>query len=352
MLPQDGRSPVEQQRWIDAINVDTVDIPPYGCCEIVTNNVIGDRTRLQVRRPTADGLPQVVLNGLKIMPAGGGGFVTRDYPAFALATGAVGDMQGSQANSFTLKASVPGFILLGPGQAGAGEQRVMYFYQSSLLFTATLSGTLCSSDATANITGAKFLQSCKDIDITTAANTMGLAGPNGAKVYGLWDCTLDGGGGWALFQVKHREQQVIKEVFGDPDDCAIMETYIAKVALMYCTDPADKVAVQFYTTPVVVSSQLTNSIDRVSGVDSGDCVLTNNVLNICTLNDISDADPNLVPVIAFSSVPVLNNITQDGLNINGTWIDVFVPCYTAPYNDVLLTLEDCPKGSGSGGSTG
>lgn len=346
MLPQDGRSPFEQQRWLDAENVDEVDIPPFGCVEVATSIVIGDRTILQVKRPTKDGLPNVMLNGMATMPAGMPGFVTRDYPAFALAAGSEGDMMGSQANAFDLKANLPGFIILGQGQDGQGQRRVMYYYPASLMFRGKLSAKMCSGDSLGNLDHTvKSTAACTTLNIPSALNVFGLAGYVGDPVLIIWSCPDDD---YVIIQVKHFEVELINNIRKD-NGCTI-EKNVYKIAAMWCEDPTYQTAIAFYSTPVVVDLRLTNTIDRVSGVDTGDCKEQVNVQNVCTLNDISGNAPNWVDKITFAAVPALNNIALNGNQIDGTWVDIYAPCYTAPYTSKLLDLENCSSGSGSSGS--
>lgn len=154
--PQDVRSPVQQQRWIECVNVGSQEIPPHGCCEIVGTTTAGiGRTVLQVKRPTADGLANVVLNGVQPIQAAKHGYCTKDFPAFALGTTSVGEPCGSQKDSFALKTGVSGFVSLGLGGPGIRVQEAWAFAQQikyvKLLETLTpgswASGRLVEFDA-------------------------------------------------------------------------------------------------------------------------------------------------------------------------------------------------------------
>lgn len=139
MLPQDGRSPVQQQRWIDTYNVGSQTIPPHGACE-VTGTVRGDndRTILLVQRPTKDSSPVIVFNGLLPVPPSKDGYATNDHPAFCLGYIPTGVTCGSQKDSFQLAPEKSGFVSLGVDsasgltrvkEAGAEPEQTLVLFQ-------------------------------------------------------------------------------------------------------------------------------------------------------------------------------------------------------------------------------
>lgn len=139
-LPQDTRSPHQQQRWIELVNVGSGSIPSGGLCEVTgsTRDAENQATILQVRRPTADSLPNIVLNGPLQIPAGKKARIgTNDYPAWAFynpadGTPIPGQMWGSVKDSFALGKGRQGFTIAGdpfagtpyPGESNADFVRV------------------------------------------------------------------------------------------------------------------------------------------------------------------------------------------------------------------------------------
>lgn len=114
MLPQDPRSPFQQQRWFEIQNIGSQTIPPHGACEVVNcTRLDGDRVLLLVRRPTRDSSSSIVLNGLLPVPAGKAGHATNDFPAFCLGYTPAQSQCGSKRDSFELVAGKTGFTSLG-----------------------------------------------------------------------------------------------------------------------------------------------------------------------------------------------------------------------------------------------
>lgn len=122
----DPRQARHDQRWIEAYNDGSYDIPPYGVCEY-TDSLFPDKANkhtrqvLEVRRPSADNLTTVCVNGPGRIRKGGYGQVTLDYPTYALYTYSlatdetpeVGDEWGTEAKKFTLKKGNTGFQIIG-----------------------------------------------------------------------------------------------------------------------------------------------------------------------------------------------------------------------------------------------
>jgi hypothetical protein len=120
-LPQDTRSPHQQQRWLELVNVGSSSIPSGGVCEVVGSmrDAENQATILQVRRPIADCLPNVVINGPLRIPSGKSARIgTNDYPAWAFynngdGTPMSGQMWGSVKDSFALGKGRQGFTIAG-----------------------------------------------------------------------------------------------------------------------------------------------------------------------------------------------------------------------------------------------
>lgn len=119
MIPHDTRAPNRQQRFVEVYNADSVAIPAHGVIEIVggTAYETDTRTVVQGRRPTMDGSPHVIINGLvPITPGRSAQVATNDYPAWALYddadTPSHGQMWGPVKDSFALGRGRPGFMVI------------------------------------------------------------------------------------------------------------------------------------------------------------------------------------------------------------------------------------------------
>lgn len=114
MNPQDPRSPSQQQRALEIMNIGTHTIPAHGACEVMgTTRVDSDRMMLLVRRPTKDSAPTIIFNGMLPVTAGRIGYATNDHPAFAMGYVPVGESCGSTKDSFSLATGKIGFTSLG-----------------------------------------------------------------------------------------------------------------------------------------------------------------------------------------------------------------------------------------------
>lgn len=120
MIPHDTRAPNRQQRFVEVYNADSVAIPAHGVIEIVggTAYETDTRTVVQGRRPTIDGSPHVIINGLvPIAPGEKQQVATNDYPAWSLYDHAdspsPGQMWGAVKDSFALGLGRPGFMVIG-----------------------------------------------------------------------------------------------------------------------------------------------------------------------------------------------------------------------------------------------
>jgi hypothetical protein len=137
-IPQDQRSPHQQQRWVELYNVGGYEIPAYGACEVLESSrpeqltaqtPDGGRTVLHVQRPSQDGLSGVVLNGpMPIAPGASCAVGTNDYPAYArwAAPGSPvpGEIWGTVADQFHLGRGRQGFAVAGDVDAATGLMRV------------------------------------------------------------------------------------------------------------------------------------------------------------------------------------------------------------------------------------
>ena len=105
---------------MEVINTDTITIPAHGVIEIVEGSAYeqDSRTVIHGRRPTLDGSPHVILNGLvPIAPGEKQQVATNDYPAWSLYDDAdspsPGQMWGPIKDSFRLGLGRPGFMVIG-----------------------------------------------------------------------------------------------------------------------------------------------------------------------------------------------------------------------------------------------
>lgn len=126
------------QRWIPIKNTGSQVIPPWGVCEIEDTATANGAFFYKAKRPTADSLARVVVNGPMEVPVNGFGRGTHDWPTVALYdTGdspAVGDSYGTQTDKFTLKEDNTGFLIVGSSIGSGTQSRVPVI---GLSFTAS-----------------------------------------------------------------------------------------------------------------------------------------------------------------------------------------------------------------------
>lgn len=337
MNPQDGRSILQQQRWIEVYNAGGSEIPAYGVMEC-TDNTDDDtefRSYVSVQRPTRDGCPHVLVNSMVPIGPGKTGWATRDYPVYALCESVgVGRMVGTEKDSYTLKKDVPGFTIMGGGPAGT--KRVMFHYVQCI--EAELGSELCATDPTATIGGA---EDCESLEISSALNIYALAGPSGYAVELVW---LNAEQDWVVAQVKHRVWVAVTDIIGDPDNCAIKQRRYKQMTGMWCGSTTDEVAIQMFSLDVVVDL---NSENLSSGI-SETCRLTQTKKTICTLNDLSEQAGNTTTAMMFNMIEVLVDVSlnSDRNVIEGTTWYVFVPCDDPGRTTVdLIDLTPCDTSS-------
>ena len=338
-IPQDVRSPIQQSRWVEAVNNGSSEVPAHGVCEVTANTVVAAEYRemLAVTRPTSYGLPNIVVNGPVPIPVGKKGWVTWDFPASVLGTSlSTGHMAGTATGSYSLAKGYPGVMILGDGPV-SGTYRCEYLWCP--VVRGTLGADLCPADATATI--ATSWVAVVDLGITTANNAFSLAGPSGSAVELSWNGQANA---WEVLQVKHRVHAVVTDI--SKGTCEIDKTKLNKVALMYCETDVTTVAVQFYSKTFLTSLSLGDSISGSGSGASGGCGLVTNSITVCVLDD---ASPNgAVASIVFEPVVVLQSMRQTGLCLEGKIITVYVPCADTGEWVNLLCGTDCASGSGSG----
>ena len=338
MNPQDGRDILQQQRWIQVQNAGGQDIPAYGVVEI-TGNTADDaefNSFLSVRRPTRRGCPHILVNSHVPIAAGKRGWATRDYPVYALSESVgVGRMVGTAVDSFSLVKDVPGFTILGSGPTGTGTKRVFHHYVQCV--NAYLLAELCPASSTASITGA---EDCEILDLTTALNPYAMAGPAGAPIEITW---LNAYQNWCVTVVKHRVWNAVTHIYGDPTNCAIIESRYKKMAGMWCESTTDEVAVQFFSSDVVVDLFMQDDNSGIYEI----CKLKQTKKTVCTLNDLSLQAGNITTAANFNYVEVLVNVrlnTTTGWIVGDTWY-VFVPCDDPGRTVNLIQVTDCTSSS-------
>ena len=139
MIPQHAGAPFRQQRWIELENISGVQIPSFACVEILDSyrpDRTGDitpgagRTVLKVSLPSADSLPNTIINGPRAIPVAGKGYPgTMHDPMFSmvLATMPAGTECGSVQEQWYLESGKKGYIALGDFITNSpyGIERVM-----------------------------------------------------------------------------------------------------------------------------------------------------------------------------------------------------------------------------------
>ena len=125
MTPQDVRSPIQQQRWVEVRNDSQDVIPPFAVLEITESERPeaeseltpgAGRTVLVVTQPTQDSIQYVVINSMQEIKAGELGWATNDFPAYALYGGGspeAGEVWGATAGSYALSSGNTGFLIEG-----------------------------------------------------------------------------------------------------------------------------------------------------------------------------------------------------------------------------------------------
>ena len=114
---------------VPVLNTTKEDIPPYAVMES-TGHVHKETGSLGIRKPTGDGLRQVLVNGPSAIPAGrvGQGYLApRVVVAYDPTAGlpGVGEEWGSETGSWLLGTTPGGFVILG-GAGGGNVNAVRY----------------------------------------------------------------------------------------------------------------------------------------------------------------------------------------------------------------------------------
>jgi hypothetical protein len=136
--------------WKRAKNVGSVSIPAHGVVEVTGSSVdVKGRVILQVQRPSATCINPDLLMVCGLFPIGVGktGRVTNVYPAFALYTTdspAVGQVWGSEANSFLLALGCAGFTII-----GGSDSSVVRVVKAGYSVIGKLDGTLSKGSSVA-----------------------------------------------------------------------------------------------------------------------------------------------------------------------------------------------------------
>ncbi len=215
MIPQDGRSHLQQQRWVEIRNVGSYDIPPFGVVEVVDSTEpdgTESRTVFHVRRPTEKSMSNVLFNGMNTVPVAGFGSGTGDFPAWAMCdTTTAGTKVGTDTDSYSLTTGSSGFVVLGGnfegttrcGQAGAGNKGDLM---------AILNGAVnCDEDMA--VSDAYSLDTGEDVtDVGTVYNAdyFNLIGRDGDKVLLKWDARYSR---YFAAQIYHHCQSFIVHVW-------------------------------------------------------------------------------------------------------------------------------------------
>lgn len=219
MIPQDPRSALQQQRWVEIRNVGSYDIPAFGAVEVVDSTEpdgADSRTVFHVRRPTEKSLANVLFNGFTPVPVSGYGSATGDFPAWVLCgTTTAGKKVGTVADSYELSESSSGFVVLGGDYEGATRCGQSGTNKGDLI--ALLDGAVnCDSDAA--VTDAYSLETGEDVTgLGTIYNAdyFNFIGRDNDKVMLKWDAKYER---YFIAQIYHHCQSFIVHVW-DTEYC-------------------------------------------------------------------------------------------------------------------------------------
>lgn len=343
-LPQDVRSPIQQSRWVLAKNNSGTEIPAFGVCEVLSNSNDSSTgvDMLQVARPSAHGLPECVVNSFVPISAGGYGWVTYDFPAYALGSVYVGDMCGTQKDSFSLSKGKPGFMCIGSGPDGSVRVKDMW----ECVIRGTLGSELCPDTTEATI--ASSYVSRNSLGVTKAQNIYKLAGASGAQVALQWDGkgkdeNGDAYGGWAVLQVEHRKKALLTDVLKGTG-CKIDKKSLENLSVMYCNTETQSTAVTFTTAQVVTDVGLSDGVSGSGSSGTGTCSIQANFKTICVLD--TPTDDGWFDVVTFEPRVVMSTIRQNQLCLEGYIQTIYVPCASDGEYVDMVCGTDCSSGSG------
>lgn len=344
-LPQDVRSPIQQSRWIHAKNTGGSEIPAFGVCEVLSNSTDSSTgvDTINVGRPSAHGLPECVVNSFVPIPAGGYGWVTYDFPAYALGSLAAGDMAGTEKDSYSLSKGKPGFMCVGGGPDGSVRVKDMW----ECVIRGKLGAELCPDTTEVAVSGTYV--SRNDLGISKAQNIYKLAGASGAEVALQWDGkgkdeSGNAYGGWAVLQVEHRKKALVTDVLKGTG-CKIDKKTIDNMSVMYCQSETQATAVTFTTAQVVTDVALADGVSGSGSSGVGQCSIQANFKTICVLE--SPTDDGWYDVVNFEPRVVMSTIRQDNLCIEGYIQTIYVPCASDGEYVDMICGTDCSTGSGS-----
>jgi len=337
-IPQDVRSPIQQSRWVEAYNNTAVTIPAHGVCEVASNSINSTEFRdiLYVKRPTAAGLPECVINSCVPIPAGKPGWVTLDLPAYVKGSLSMntGDMVGTAANDFSLTLGKPGFMVLGAGPGTTGLVRVKPLWEP--LIRGTLGADLCPDDSSATV--ASSWVSRNSLQITTASNIYALAGPSGSDIAMQWDGVLQD---WVVLQVEHRIQQIITDI--SKGSCKINKTYIEKTSQMYCGIATTVTAVEFFEKTFLTDLRLSDGISGSGSGGTGTCALQTNSMTVCVFDNASSY--GWTTKVTFEPQAVMVTLRQNGVCLEGYIMTIYVPCASDGMYVNMVCGTTCASGS-------
>lgn len=142
MTPQDPRSPMRNQRWVECQGSDL----SFGDCVLITDSTRaetgafsdGIRTIFQVATPNEDSQPNTIIIGHM---EGSQGYCTNDFPTYAKCDQnvSVGDEVGPVAGSRTLSPAATGYLVMGDIQNGMARVRRLdkQVTAATIVFTMT-----------------------------------------------------------------------------------------------------------------------------------------------------------------------------------------------------------------------
>lgn len=360
-IPQDSRSPFQQLRLIEFVNVGASEIPAFGAVEITGVSVPesgsdftpgGGRVVMQVRRPTCDSSPRIMFNLANPVAVGKYGIGTNEFPCWALAdTTANGDRVGSAEDSYVLEKGKSGFVVAGGSYGGATRivrpTNEIAFYEGELL------SNLCSGAGQAD--GLTRVGSCCDVDNITGTvdlnNKYNFKACAGDPFLAMKVCSESGDDEYRIVAIYHQTKEVLVT---SPYyySCSLRFPKVS-TSIQHCCPAADEDVLTMYEHVYLADVKINKTggapgtVGTAGGSQVCELQLQNSVGRFCAFTPFDPDDLlDVYSPIVFEPLHVVVDVADDGTCVQKTRQWVYVLCWDdedAPED--VLCLEECTTGS-------
>jgi len=148
--------------------------------------------------------------------------------------------------------------------------------------------------------------------------------------------------------VDFQQVEVVTNVFAGPDCSFTIDKKLVCVAGSLGASPSLATLMTVDVDVVTSFEVYDTSGDLLSAPDDGgtcQVLAKTKTIKVCAA---STESPFALDVITFELQSLLYNVYDDGEDIIGCWLDIFVPCVGGSFCDVVIPVDPCPpEGSGT-----